>query len=67
VGRSFSDDALVVDGDDVLVVQEFLRGVDEVGKAPARSGAWSAMSSASWFDGEWQTEEFPRRDLRAAS
>jgi hypothetical protein len=41
-GEKSGDDALVVDGDDALVVLKILGGVDEVGKALARWRAWSA-------------------------
>jgi hypothetical protein len=49
----------VVDGDDVPVVLEMFGGMDGVGKTPARWLAWSATSSASWFDDERRMEELP--------
>jgi hypothetical protein len=40
--------ALWFDGEGDPVVLETFGGVDEVGNAPAKSGAWSATSRASW-------------------
>jgi hypothetical protein len=52
--------ALLVDGEVALVVLEILGVVDEVGKDPARSKAWSAVlgevprGGCTWTEGSGQ-------------